>query len=186
MSDHMLGRGEVYRPLARNDVITQHNLDLSIRVSNLIAIIGSASGQPTIAALLQWLRHPDTATVIVGGCPVVETDTHYLRAHILIVNQHPMLFNASVAQNIPVRFVPGMIRQAEVNRYGALMGENATCIYGSHVYLIACTTLPPSSPPVIRLPGNHPHCHGTALGALLIAFHAAIPPHAHQPLHNDS
>lgn len=86
----------------RPDVPVLSGLSFTIRAGECVAIVGaSGSGKSTIAALLQRLYEPTSGTIVLSGKHALsQTDTPWLRDHIALVAQSPILFDASVASNI--------------------------------------------------------------------------------------
>jgi len=76
-------------------------LDLHIAAGETIAITGlNGAGKSTIAHLLLRFADPDEGRIALDGVDVRELRLRNLRAHIALVSQNVLLFNASVADNI--------------------------------------------------------------------------------------
>ncbi|MBF9152389.1 ABC transporter ATP-binding protein [Novosphingobium jiangmenense] len=93
----------------RLDNVTMHHgrepvLDgasLTIPAGSLTAILGpSGAGKSTLADLLVRFLDPVAGTVSIDGADLREVSLADLRARVLLVDQAPFLFNASIAQNI--------------------------------------------------------------------------------------
>jgi len=85
-----LGRGEVLR-----------SASFSIAAGERVALVGpSGSGKSTVADLLLRLLDPDTGTVMVDGHDVRTVSLEDLRTHVVLVDQEPFVFHATVADNI--------------------------------------------------------------------------------------
>ncbi|MFO0618261.1 MAG: ABC transporter transmembrane domain-containing protein [Polyangiaceae bacterium] len=85
----------------RPDVPVLVDLDLAVRPREVVAIVGhSGAGKSTLAALLARLYDPTAGAVRIDGAPLVELDPTWLRGQIGVVSQEPVLFSASVADNI--------------------------------------------------------------------------------------
>jgi ATP-binding cassette subfamily B protein len=66
-----------------------------------VAVVGaSGSGKSTIAYLLLRLLDPDAGTVRLDGVDVRALRLDHLRSHVVLVEQEPILFHASVAENL--------------------------------------------------------------------------------------
>ena len=77
--------------------------------SKTLALVGkSGSGKSTLLSLIGRLYDPSSGSVTLGGHDLRELDVKWLRSQIGIVSQEPVLFDASIAENI---------------RYGALFRE---------------------------------------------------------------
>jgi len=85
-----LGRGQVLRSVSFTAAPGQH-----------LAIVGpSGSGKSTIADLLVRLLDPDAGHVRVDGHDVRDLALDDLRQHIVLVDQEPFVFHATIAENI--------------------------------------------------------------------------------------
>ena len=66
-----------------------------------VALVGSTGcGKSTCMQLLQRLYEPLDGEILIDDIPIEEYDIHYLRSRIVIVDQHTVLFNASIRENI--------------------------------------------------------------------------------------
>lgn len=85
-----LGRGQVLK-----------NVSFSIAPGETLAIVGpSGSGKSTIADLIVRLLDPDEGAVRVDGHNVREVSLGDLRRSIVLVDQEPCVFHATVVENI--------------------------------------------------------------------------------------
>jgi ATP-binding cassette subfamily B protein len=83
----------------RADVLS--GVSFTIRAGTFCAILGpSGVGKSTVADLLVRLLDPDTGTVSLDGRDLRDLQIKNLRDHIVLVDQAPYLFNATVAENI--------------------------------------------------------------------------------------
>ncbi len=74
---------------------------LTIPAGSLTTIIGpSGAGKSTLADLLVRFLDPVAGSVTIDGTDLRELSLTDLRARVLLVDQAPFLFNASIAQNI--------------------------------------------------------------------------------------
>ncbi|MGV3511281.1 MAG: ABC transporter ATP-binding protein [Novosphingobium sp.] len=98
----------VARAIRLDDVTMHHGREpvldhasLTIPAGSLTAILGpSGAGKSTLADLLVRFLDPVSGSVTIDGTDVRELSLRDLRARILLVDQAPFLFNASIAQNI--------------------------------------------------------------------------------------
>jgi len=86
---------------SRADVPVLRRLDLAIHPGEVVALVGpSGAGKSTVAALLGRLYDPVAGSVRLDGRDLRELDPRWLRRQIGVVAQEPILFSASVADNI--------------------------------------------------------------------------------------
>jgi ATP-binding cassette subfamily B protein len=86
---------------SRPELPVLHGLDLSIRAGEIVALVGpSGAGKSTVASLVGRLYDPDAGAVRLDGRDLRDLDPQWLRRHIGVVAQEPILFSASVAENI--------------------------------------------------------------------------------------
>ncbi|WP_240344883.1 ABC transporter ATP-binding protein [Novosphingobium sp. THN1] len=77
------------------------NASLAIPAGSLTAIIGpSGAGKSTLADLLVRFLDPVGGRVTIDGADLRDLSLADLRARVLLVDQAPFLFNATIAQNI--------------------------------------------------------------------------------------
>lgn len=78
-----------------------HNIDLSIKVGEHIAVVGkSGSGKTTLARLLMNLYEPTGGLIILDGIPLSELEKQSLHRVIGHIAQEPYLFNLTVRENL--------------------------------------------------------------------------------------
>ena len=76
-------------------------VSFTIRAGTFCAILGpSGVGKSTIADLLVRLLDPDTGTVSLDGHDLRHLQIKNLRDHVVLVDQAPYLFHATIAENI--------------------------------------------------------------------------------------
>ncbi len=77
------------------------NLSFDVQAGETVAIVGpSGSGKSTIADLLLRLLDPDAGTIRIDGRDLRELSLNDLRSHVVLVDQEPFVFHASVAENL--------------------------------------------------------------------------------------
>lgn len=97
----------------RQESMVLENLNLTIPAGKVTAIVGpSGQGKSTLAALLLRLYDPTQGKVILDGVDIRELDPNFLRVHIGVVSQEPVLFSASVYENI----LYGAVDPSEMSR----------------------------------------------------------------------
>jgi len=78
-----------------------HDINLSIRFGERVAIVGpSGCGKSTLAKLILRFADPTAGTVSIDGTALVDLRLRDLRGQIGLVTQEPVLFNATVLENI--------------------------------------------------------------------------------------
>ncbi|XP_041073508.1 ATP-binding cassette sub-family B member 10, mitochondrial [Carcharodon carcharias] len=83
------------------ETLVFNGLDLSIPAGSVMAVVGpSGSGKSTLVSLLLRLYDPVSGTVAVDGHDVRSLNPNWLRKSMGIVNQEPVLFSCSIAENI--------------------------------------------------------------------------------------
>jgi len=85
----------------RPDVEILSDLNLHLPIGTSMALVGSSgSGKSTIGFMLMRLYDPDAGDVFIDGVNVKEMDPHWLRRHVGIVSQEPVLFSGTIEENI--------------------------------------------------------------------------------------
>jgi subfamily B ATP-binding cassette protein MsbA len=78
-----------------------NDIDLDIRAGDRVALVGSSgSGKSTIGALMLRLYDPQSGRITLDGIDIREFTQLSYRRLFGVVLQEPMLFNASIAENI--------------------------------------------------------------------------------------
>ena len=78
-----------------------NNFSLNIEVGKTYALVGpSGCGKSTVIQLLQRFYDPDAGEVRVGGKNIQSLNIKWLRKHIGLVSQEPILFDTTIAENI--------------------------------------------------------------------------------------
>lgn len=75
--------------------------NLSVNAGQTFALVGaSGCGKSTVIQLLQRFYDPNSGEVLVGGRDIRTFNIKWLRHHIGVVSQEPVLFDSTIAQNI--------------------------------------------------------------------------------------
>ncbi|MEZ4431789.1 MAG: ABC transporter transmembrane domain-containing protein [bacterium] len=85
----------------RPDVPVLRGVDLTLAPGEVVALVGpSGGGKSTIAALLSRFYDPTAGAIRLDGHDLRALDADWLRRQIGVVAQEPVLFAASIEQNI--------------------------------------------------------------------------------------
>lgn len=104
-------------------------VDLIIRPGEIVAIAGSSgSGKSTMSALLSKLYETTSGEITLGGVPIRDLDTAWLRTQIAVVAQEPVLFHGTVTENI---------RYAMAEKVSAEQVEKAARAAASHEMILS-------------------------------------------------
>lgn len=77
------------------------NFNLKVKAGERVGLVGeSGSGKSTIVQLLYRFYEPQKGYITIGGRPLAEFTLQSLRGQFGLVQQEPMLFNASILENI--------------------------------------------------------------------------------------
>jgi ATP-binding cassette subfamily B protein len=76
-------------------------VDLDVAAGEVVALAGaSGAGKSTVAALVGRLYDPDAGRVLLDGVDLRALDPAWLRSRIGVVSQEPVLFSATVEDNV--------------------------------------------------------------------------------------
>ena len=77
------------------------DLNLEIAAGETVALVGrSGAGKTTLASLLLRFYVPDTGRILLDGHDTSEFDLSWLRRQVALVLQDPIIFSASLAENV--------------------------------------------------------------------------------------
>jgi ABC-type multidrug transport system fused ATPase/permease subunit len=77
------------------------DLNLIVKNGETVALVGpSGCGKSTIIQLVQRFYDPSQGKVLVDGVDVKELNVGWLRGHIGVVGQEPVLFATTIRENI--------------------------------------------------------------------------------------
>lgn len=96
---------------ARPDAKIYKNYSLKIERGQTVALVGaSGSGKSTAIALLERFYDPAAGVVTLDGADLKELNLQWLRQHVSLVSQEPVLFAGTIAENIELG-KPGSTRE---------------------------------------------------------------------------
>ncbi|RKG72094.1 ATP-binding cassette domain-containing protein [Corallococcus exercitus] len=94
-------RGVHFAYPTRPDVPVLQGIDLTLKAGEVVAVVGSSgAGKSTLAALLSRFYDPIQGQLLLDGRPLQSLDPSWLRRHVGMVAQEPLLFSCSIADNI--------------------------------------------------------------------------------------
>ncbi|UVT19406.1 MAG: lipid A export permease/ATP-binding protein MsbA [Nitrospira sp.] len=143
------------------------DIDLSIRVGEVVALVGSSgSGKTTLVSLLPRFYEPTAGRILLDGVPLSSYELKSLRAHIGIVSQETILFDDTIRNNIA--FGRTDASQAEVEQaatlayahdfilrspegYDTIIGERGVKLSGGERQRLAIARAILRDPPVMIL-----------------------------------
>ncbi|XP_065886383.1 ATP-dependent translocase ABCB1-like isoform X2 [Dysidea avara] len=138
---------------SRPDVKVLDDFSISVKPGQTLALVGSSgSGKSTVAQLIQRFYDLDEGQILVGGNDIRKVNLHWLRQHIGVVSQEPVLFASTIAENI--RYGKEDATQEEIeeaakaanahsfitelpNGYETLVGERGTQLSGGQKQRVA-------------------------------------------------
>ena len=111
MSGEVETRNVHFNYPARPKVKVLEGLDIHVKPGQTVALVGpSGCGKSTVVSLMERFYDPLSGSLSLDGNDIRDVNIRWLRQQIGIVSQEPVLFDASIAENI---------------RYGALFRQVA-------------------------------------------------------------
>ncbi|KAK2584732.1 hypothetical protein KPH14_007064 [Odynerus spinipes] len=90
-----------FRYPARKDILVLQGLNLKINHGETVALVGgSGCGKSTCLQLIQRLYDPVQGEVRLDGVDISKLNVQWLRSHIGVVGQEPVLFDTTIRENI--------------------------------------------------------------------------------------
>jgi ATP-binding cassette subfamily B protein len=152
---------------SRPDAAALNDFSLSVQPGEKLALVGpSGAGKTTAFQLLLRFYDPDSGTITLDGIDLTRADPMAVRQRIALVSQEPVIFAASVADN--VRYARADASDVEVQRacaaayadefisrmpdgYRTYLGERGTRLSGGQRQRIAIARAILSDRPVLLL-----------------------------------
>ncbi|KAK1961592.1 ABC transporter [Colletotrichum sublineola] len=94
-------QGVTFSYPGRPGIVVLDDFTLRIPAGKVTALVGaSGSGKSTIVGLLERWYDPSRGSITLDGRPIGDINLTWLRTHIRLVQQEPVLFNGTVFENI--------------------------------------------------------------------------------------
>nr|XP_045016365.1 ATP-dependent translocase ABCB1 isoform X1 [Jaculus jaculus] len=101
----------------RPDIPVLQGLSLEVKKGQTLALVGSSGcGKSTVVQLLERFYDPLGGRVFLDGKEVKQLNVQWLRAHLGIVSQEPILFDCSISENIAYGDNSRVVSQDEIVR----------------------------------------------------------------------
>uniref|UniRef100_A0A8C3VFI4 Phosphatidylcholine translocator ABCB4 n=1 Tax=Catagonus wagneri TaxID=51154 RepID=A0A8C3VFI4_9CETA len=145
----------VFNYPTRPDIPVLQGLSLEVKKGQTLALVGSSGcGKSTVVQLLERFYDPLAGKVLIDGKEIKELNVQWLRAHVGIVSQEPILFDCSIAENIAYGDNSRVVSQEEImqaakeanihsfietlpNKYNTRVGDKGTQLSGGQKQRIA-------------------------------------------------
>uniref|UniRef100_A0A2R9B9A8 ATP binding cassette subfamily B member 1 n=1 Tax=Pan paniscus TaxID=9597 RepID=A0A2R9B9A8_PANPA len=145
----------VFNYPTRPDIPVLQGLSLEVKKGQTLALVGSSGcGKSTVVQLLERFYDPLAGKVLLDGKEIKRLNVQWLRAHLGIVSQEPILFDCSIAENIAYGDNSRVVSQEEIvraakeanihafieslpNKYSTRVGDKGTQLSGGQKQRIA-------------------------------------------------
>jgi ATP-binding cassette subfamily B (MDR/TAP) protein 1 len=83
------------------EIVILHNFNLKVEAGQTLAIVGTAgSGKTTILSLVERFYEPVFGRILLDGKDLKLLNVRWLRSHMGLVQQEPVLFSTTIRENI--------------------------------------------------------------------------------------
>ncbi|CAO2650152.1 Nn.00g014440.m01.CDS01 [Neocucurbitaria sp. VM-36] len=121
---------------SRPDTTVLSDFNLEVPSGKMIALVGaSGSGKSTIVGLLERFYLPMEGQVFLDGKDITKLNLRWLRQHMAIVSQEPVLFSVSIYESIAHGLVNTEYANASDEKKTELI-ENAAKIANAHDFIV--------------------------------------------------
>ncbi|KAK3821685.1 MAG: P-loop containing nucleoside triphosphate hydrolase protein [Benniella sp.] len=101
LTGHIVVKDVNFSYPSRPDVPILQNMNIEVRPGQTVALVGhSGSGKSTIIGLLERFYNPISGSITIDNISIKDFNIRHLRDSIGLVSQEPVLFNATIKQNI--------------------------------------------------------------------------------------
>ncbi|KAF9322563.1 ATP-binding cassette, sub-B (MDR TAP), member 4, partial [Podila minutissima] len=101
LTGHIIVRDVNFAYPSRPDVPVLKNMNIEVKPGQTVALVGhSGSGKSTIVGLVERFYDPSSGSITLDGIEIRDFNVRHLRDSIGLVSQEPVLFNATIKQNI--------------------------------------------------------------------------------------
>ncbi|KAF9430701.1 Multidrug resistance protein 1 [Entomortierella beljakovae] len=111
LTGHIIVKDVDFAYPSRPNVPILKSMNIEVKPGQTVALVGhSGSGKSTIIGLIERFYNPSSGSITLDGIELKDINVRHLRDSIGLVSQEPVLFNATIKQNI---------------MYGIRKGQNA-------------------------------------------------------------